>query len=447
MAIEIYAVGGYGEVGKNMTAVKVGEEVVILDMGLHMPNYIKFTEDEREDIEAHNTEELRKAKAIPDDNMIKELRDKVIAIIPSHAHLDHCGAIPFLAQHYKAPIICTNFTAEVIKKVIKDGKIKMLNEIKSLSPNSHLQLTKNTKIEFIHVTHSTPQTTIVAIHTPEGIVVYANDFKLDNSPTLGKKTNYAALEKLAEKGVKLAIIDSLYANEERKTPSENIAKEMLKDVLLESSHEGKAIILTTFSSHIARLKSATEMGIKIGRKVIILGRSMSKYVFAAEDAGVAYLTKEAEVIKYKRKAINRLAQIEKEGKHKYLIIMTGHQGEKNAMLNRIATQEIPFKLTKEDHIIFSCNVIPTPINIKQRQELEKRLKTYGVRIFKDVHVSGHGSREDMRELIKILKPQHIIPAHSEKDRIESFTELSQEMDYKKGKNLHQVYTGDKLIID
>ena len=176
--IEICAVGGYNEIGKNMTAIKVDEEVIILDMGIHLEPYIQYTNDE--DLIDINPSELRKVGAIPNDKVIKEWRTKVKAIVPTHAHLDHVGAIMFMGNKYNAPILCTPFTAEVIKTISKDEKIVLENDIKVMNVNSFYQISKNIKIEFINMTHSIPQTVMVAVHTKYGTVLYANDFKFDN---------------------------------------------------------------------------------------------------------------------------------------------------------------------------------------------------------------------------------------------------------------------------
>ena len=446
MAIEIMAVGGFGEVGKNMTAVKIDDEVVIFDMGLHLPNYIKYTEEEEAELVKFSRKELINVKAVPDDNVINDWRDKVIAIIPSHAHLDHIGAVPYLASRYNAPIICTPFTIEVIKAILKDQRIKLENELKPLNANSKLRLSKNLTVEFVNITHSTPQTVVVALHTKYGAIVYCNDFKLDNTPTLGQKPNYEALKKLGDQKVKLAIVDSLYAWDHRKMPGEIIAKEMLKDVLLGIDNKGKGIIVTTFSSHIARIKSIIEFARQLNRKVVILGRSLAKYCSAAENAQIVFFSKEAEIIGFGKHVKKRLSKIEKEGRDKYLIVTTGHQGEPKSILSRISRGEIEYSLSSDDHIIFSCNVIPTEVNIDHRKKLEESLKSFGVRLFKGIHVSGHGAREDMRDLINLIKPEHVIPAHSEKEVIAHFIELGKEMGYKDGKNMHTLLTGLRLKI-
>lgn len=447
MAIEIKAVGGYAEVGKNMTAVKVDDEVVIIDMGLHLPNYIRITEEEGETVVKLKASDLIKAKAIPDDEIIKDWKGMVKAIVPTHAHLDHVGAIPYLAAKYKAPVICTPFTAAVLRAICKDEKIKLPNQIKPLSPNSKIKVSDKITVELIHVTHSTPQASIVALHTPYGAVVYAADFKLDNTPTLGAKPNYAALESLGNKGVAVAIINSLYAAYDGKCPSENVAREMLREVMLDVDSRGKAIIATTFSSHIARLKAICAFGKKLNRKIVFLGRSLAKYIDAAAEADIAHLEKEGDVCRFARQISKKLKQIQKEGPDKYLLVATGHQGEPKATLSKMANGIYPFMFEDEDEVIFSCNVIPTPINKAYRAILEDALKGKGVRIFKGAHVSGHGRKEDIRYLIKLLKPQHITPVHSEKPAMDAFTELGVAMGYKEGKTAHQLLNSHSLNIE
>jgi len=442
--IEICAVGGYNEIGKNMTAIKIDDEVIILDMGIHLEPYIQYTEDE--DLVDISTSELRKVGAIPNDKIIKEWRSKVKAIIPTHAHLDHVGAIMFMGNKYHAPILCTPFTAEVINTISKDEKIVIENDIKVMNVNSFYQISDNIRIEFINMTHSIPQTVMVAVHTKYGIIIYANDFKFDNHPLIGRKPNYERLEQLGNEGVLALICDSTRAHKAMKTPSEIVAKEMLRDVMIGTNSEGKALIVTTFSSHLARLKSIIEFGKKLNRKIVLLGRSLAKYVQAGENIGIIDFSKDVEIVKYGSKIKKKLNQMTKKGKEKYLFVVTGHQGEPKATLSKMVRKEIPFHFDSEDHVIFSCTVIPSDINIKNREILENQLKSKHVRIFKDIHQSGHASREDLRDLINMTMPKHIIPAHGEPIMKDALISLAEEKGYKKGKTAHLIKNGDRLNI-
>jgi ribonuclease J len=220
---------------------------------------------------------------------------------------------------------------------------------------------------------------------------------------------------------------------------------MVRDVLTNVNHEGKAIVITTFSSHLARLKSIIEFGKKLNRKIIFAGRSLSKYVDAGHETGIIDFRKDIQLIKYKTQIKKKFRKIEKN-KDKFLIVCTGHQGEKQAVLSKIVDKVIPFKLENGDHVIFSCAVIPAEVNRKNRNDLEKKLMARGVRIFRDIHVSGHASREDHRELIDMVRPKHIIPAHGDAKITTPLIELAKTIGYKKGKTVHQMKDGKRIKL-
>lgn len=434
--MEIYTVGGFSEVGKNMTVLDFGEDAIIIDAGLYLPPIVEL--EEREGIMTEKR--LRAIGAIPDDTILDslEIRKKVRAILISHAHLDHVGAVPYMAGRYNAEIIASPFTSEVLKTLIEDEHINFKNQIKTIQPNSSYIIKgkmQDYQVDFLNITHSTPQTSLIAIHTKEGIVLYANDFKFDNSPQLGQKPNYDAIKKLAKEGVKALIVESLYAAEERKTPSEKVAKALLEDVMLTIENKNSGMLVTTFSSHIARLKSIVEFGKKLGRKIVFLGRSLQKYVSAAIICNICPFQKEIYLISYRRKVESILKKINQE-RDKYLIVCTGHQGEPGSVLDRISRHETPLKLSRNDNVIFSSRVIPVEVNIANRAQLDKRLKQKGVRIFSDAHVSGHASREDLRDFITMVSPEHIIPAHGDLSKLSALAELANELGYKLGKTCH-----------
>ncbi len=444
MGVEVCAVGGYGEVGRNMTAVKVDDKVVIFDMGLHMPNYIKLTEEEMGELVRIDEPILKKAMAVPQDSSIKDWRSQVVAIVVSHAHLDHVGATPYLASKYNAPVYCTPFTAEVLKTMCKDEHIRLPNKIVSLHPNQRITLADDLVLEFCNITHSTPQTIIAVLHTKYGVIMYANDYKLDEHPILGKKPNYEHFKKLGEKGVLVLMQDCIYSAAARRTPSELVAKDMLDDVLMGVDNKGKAVIVTTFSSHIARLKEIADFGKKMGRRVIFAGRSISKYCWAAEAAGVTKF-EGVKILKYRRQIEHMLKEVQARGKDKYLLVMSGHQGEPKSALARIVRGELSFKFDQGDHIVFSCTVIPADINRKNRADLDDQLKKLGVRLFTDIHVSGHSSREDIREFLMMTRPKHVIPAHGDPGMMDAFVSLAKELNYT-DKNIHAIVEGQRVKI-
>jgi len=443
--IQITAVGGYKEVGKNCTAIDIDGTVILCDLGLHLENYIKYTENEEEDLMKISGKTLMKVGAVPDISKIEHLKKNVKAIVSTHAHLDHIGAIPYLSNKFDADILATPFACAVLKAILKDEDIHLKNDIKVLNVNSVYQLTKDIKIEFVNMTHSTPQTVMIAIHTKYGTIIYANDFKLDSNPTLGKKANIERLREIGKGNVIALICDSLYAQDSRKTPSESVAKEMLKDVLLGTDSKDKLIVATTFASHLARLKSIVDIGQKLNRKIIFLGRSLAKYVQAGEDIKIIKFSDKVEIVKYGKKVKNRLKQIKDKERKNYMLVVTGHQGEPKAVLSKIANNLIEFELKPEDHVIFSCKTIPSPTNIENRAFLEKRLREKGIRIFKDIHVSGHAGREDLRDLLNILKPQNIFPAHGDEDMMKGMEDLALEMGYNK-ENIHLMHNGSKVVI-
>jgi len=440
--IEIRAVGGYNEIGKNMTAIRINGDVVIIDMGLHLEHYIAYTQDE--DIVKLSAAELTKVGAVPNLSTIKDWIDDVRVIVPTHAHLDHVGALPFLANNFKAPILCTPFTAEVLQTILRDEKIKINNPIKSMNSNATYQISENLSVEFINMTHSVPQTVMVALHTPQGIILYANDFKFDSYPTLGKKPNFNRLKEIGSNCLAL-IVDCTNATEAIKTPSEQVAKDMLKDVLIGTESEGKAIVVTTFSSHLARLKSIVEFGKQLNRKIIFLGRSLHKYTVAGEKVGIINFTKDVEIAK-RGKHMRRLLDEVQKKPGKYLVVVTGHQGEPRSVLSRMASGELPFDFKFGDHIVFSCTVIPTKTSIDNRIALEKSLSGKGLRIFKEIHVSGHAAREDLRDLLTMVKPKHILPAHGDSTMTAALAKLAVELGYKRGKEIHIMRDGQKTIL-
>lgn len=445
--MNIHTIGGYNEVGKNMTALEIDEDIILFDAGLYLPAIVGVAEQEKIPTERG----MRALEALPDDLYLdrNDLRKKVIALVVSHAHLDHVGAVQYVAHRYNAPVIGTPFTIEVLKTLVEDNQHQTFKtKTIRVRPNDFISVKgkKNTyKIELVNITHSTIQCAMVAVHTPYGIVIYANDYKFDNAPIMGDPPNYRRLKELSKIGIKALIVDCLYAADDRKTPSEKIARGLLEDVFFTSDNRKAGMVITTFSSHIARLKSITEFGRRLNREVIFLGRSLNKYVGAATVVGKAPFRSDIHLMAY-RKQIDRMLRKIGKNKEKYLIVCTGHQGEPGSILDRISRHELPYPLAANDHIIFSSKTIPTPINELNRAQLEKRLKKYKVRIFDNIHVSGHGGREDLRDLIRLTNPEHVIPSHGDYPKLKAGLDLAVEMGYKKGVNVHIMANGQRLAL-
>ena len=444
--VDIYSVGGFSEVGKNMTVVDMGEDAVIFDAGLFLPPIVELEEQEK----YHTEKMLRMIKAIPSDHLLdsKNIRQKVRAIIPSHAHLDHLGALPYLGYRYNAEIIGTPFSIEILKREYEDENSPYKNKLVTVQPNSSYTIkgkNRDYKVDFVNITHSTLQTSMVALHTPEGIVLYSNDFKFDNNPILGKEPNYDLLKKLAKEGVKAMIVDSLYSKDERKTASEKIARGLLEDTMLTTQNDKSAIVVTTFSSHIARLKSIVDFSQRLGRIPLFVGRSLNKYVSSATNVKLCPFAKDIQLASYKKQLEKKLKEAN-NNRTKYVVVCTGHQGEPGSILDRMSQGKLPFQLNYEDHLIFSSSIIPTPVNFKNRAVMDEKFKKRGVRIFNNVHVSGHAGREDLRDFVNMMNAEHVIPAHGEKEKLLPMVELCNELGYKTGKDVHLMEDGEHLHL-
>lgn len=385
--INLYTIGGYSEVGKNMSCIEINNDAFIFDAGLFLPPIVELEDQKKE---GYNEKKLKEIDALPNDSVINNIRDKIRAIFVSHAHLDHVGALPYMANHYNAEIAATPYTIEVLKSLLSDQNLRITNRLRAVTPNSRFFIKGNSgkeyEIEFLNITHSILQAALIVLHTENGAIIYANDFKFDNTPILGKKPNYNRLKEIAREGVLALIVDSLYADTERKTPSEKIARGLLEDVLLTTANENACITVTTFSSHLARLKSIVDCGKQLGREILFMGRSLQRYVSAASRLKLVPFMQDIKLISYRTQVERALKKVTKQ-RTKYMIVCTGHQGEPGSILDRLARNLLPFKFLSRDHVIFSSSIIPSPINIANRKQLEKRLKEKGVRIFTDVHVS------------------------------------------------------------
>jgi len=444
MEIEIIAVGGYDEVGRNMTAVRCGKEIVIFDMGLRL-DQLMLHEDAEVD-EMHSLD-LIKIKAIPDDTVLQKVEGTVKAIVCSHGHLDHIGAIPKLAHRYNCPIIATPYATELIRQQISgERKFDAKNKLFALSAGQRYTLSQNLVLEFVRTQHSIIDTVTPVLHTPHGAIVYACDFKFDRTPVIGLPPDFARFRQLGKEGVLALIVESTYIHRPGRCPSERIARDLVRDVITSFEDDKSAIIVSTFSSHISRVKTIAECAHEIGRKPVFLGRSMQKYSTTAEQ--MKYVTfPETSSVYGDRKTVDRVMRMMmKDGKEKYLPIVTGHQGEPGSILTRLALGDTPYQLNKGDKVLFSANVIPNPMNYGQRYVIEQYLKKAGARVFEDLHVSGHAYREDHFEFIEMLQPEHIIPAHADMKMTAGYADFAVDLGYESNRNIHLMRNGQRLRI-
>jgi len=442
--IGIIAVGGYNEMGRNMTALHVGKDIVIFDMGLRL-DQVQIHEDV--EIERMHSLDLIKMGMIPDDTVLKGVDGTVRAIVCTHGHLDHIGAISKLAHRYRAPIIATPYTIGLIQQLIKaERKFNAENELVPMNAGETKEISSNLSIEFIRVQHSTIDCVFIALHTPRGALLYANDFKMDRTPTMGEPPDIQRLKQLGKEGVFLMITESTNAGIAGKTPSERIAKDMLHDVLVGTEETESGIIVTTFSSHIARINAILEIAKKMDRIPVLMGRSMDKYVKLAKRMGYIKFPDNLRVYGTRKTVDKAFARIASEGKEKYLPIVTGHQGEPGAVLERISMDGTDYRIETGDKVIFSANVIPTPSTRANRYALETKLRMRGARIYDGVHVSGHAGKEDHWELLRTINPEHVIPAHGNLVMHSSYIEMAEDTGYVLGNTVHLLRNGEELIL-
>ncbi|WP_456474017.1 RNase J family beta-CASP ribonuclease [Candidatus Pyrohabitans sp.] len=434
--MEIVAVGGYEEVGRNMTVIRQGGDAIVIDMGIRLDRVLIH---EDTDISRLPPEELASRGIIPS---VSDDYGEVKAIVLTHGHLDHIGAVSILAKKFPmAPIIGTPYTIELVKRELR-GRRK--NSLYVLEAGEMLQVAPKLSIEFVRITHSIPDTVFLVVHTPEGSVAYFNDFKLDDTPVIGEKPDYQRIRELGKEGLKALIIETTRVANDGRTPSELVARTLVEDTLIKSNPE-HGLIVTTFSSHIARIKSILDMAEKLGREPLLLGRSMEKYVTIAERKGIISLPKGTHVYGG-RDAIKRALKRAAKDKKRYLLIITGHQGEQDALLTRITNQKLDFRIEAGDEVVFSAGIIPNPINVAQRYSLETKLKMQGARLFKDLHVSGHASREDHYDLLKMLQPEKIIPTHGTLDMLAIYAELAETLGYAINREVFLLRNGQRMEV-
>ncbi|ELY72617.1 MULTISPECIES: RNase J family beta-CASP ribonuclease [Natrinema] len=447
MDIEIATIGGYEEVGRQMTAVRAGDDIVIFDMGL---NLSKVLIHDNIRTEGMHSLDLIDMGAIPDDRVMSDLEGDVKAIVPTHGHLDHIGAISKLAHRYDAPIVATPFTIELVKgELEEEGKFNTDNDLVKMEAGETMSIGDSgaVDLEFVNVTHSIVQAINPVLHTPEGAVVYGLDKRMDHTPVIGDPIDMERFREIGREGngVLCYIEDCTNANKKGRTPSETVAREHLRDALYSMEDYDGGIVATTFSSHIARVKSLIEFARDIGREPILLGRSMETYSGTAKRIGIDFPS-DVEMVGYRQSIEQTFERIMNEGKENFLPVVTGHQGEPRATLTRMGRGETPYQLEDGDKVVFSARVIPEPTNEGQRYQAEKLLRMQGARIYDDIHVSGHLCQEGHYEMLDALQPEHIIPAHQDMSGFSGYVELASNRGYTLGRDLHVTSNGNVIEL-
>jgi ribonuclease J len=444
MEIELATVGGYEEVGRQMTAVRAGDDVVIFDMGLNLSKVLIHDDVQTERM---HSLDLIDMDAIPDDRVMSDFDGDVKAIVPTHGHLDHIGAIPKLAHRYDAPIVATPFTLALVEDQIDDeGKFSVGNDRVEMEAGETMRIGEGVDMEFVNVTHSTIDAINPVLHTPEGAIVYGLDKRMDHTPVIGDPIDMERFREIGREGVLCYIEDCTNANRKGRTPSEAVARSELQDLMLSLEDYEGGIVATTFASHIARVTSLVEFADDIGRQPVLMGRSMEKYSGTAERIGAVEFPSDLGMYGHRQSVDRTFERIMNEGKENYLPIVTGHQGEPRAMLTRMGRGETPYELDEGDKVIFSAGVIPEPTNEGQRYQSETLLGMQGARVYDDVHVSGHLSREGHYEMLDTLRPEHVVPAHQDMAGFSGYVDLATSQGYTLGDDLHVTSNGNTIQL-
>lgn len=415
---KVFALGGLGEVGKNMYVFMHNDEIIIVDAG------VMFPEDELLGIDY----------VLADHTFLKQNEKKIKALIITHGHEDHIGGIPFLINEVNIPIIyAPNIACELIKKKLADRSLGYKN-LKPYNEDTIIK-TKYFKIEFFTTTHSIPDSFGMAITTPNGVVVETGDFKFDLTP-IGPMANLQKMAKFGSEGVTLLMSDSTNALNPGFSKSESTVDEALGEIFAKSTGR---IIVATFASNIYRLTHIIETCKKNNRKIATFGRSMRNNIEIAlecgyiKDDGIFITSEEA----------NKLPS------HEVCLLCTGSQGEPLAALSRIANgTDKHIKLQPNDIIVFSSS--PIPGNAMSINRVINKLYLKGTKVYtntelSEIHTSGHAKQEDLKLLLRIIKPKYFMPMHGEYRMLKAHADLGVLCDIPK-ENTFVLKNGDVLSL-
>ena len=402
--LKIRFLGGVGEIGKNMTALEYGKDIIIIDAGLTFPSENMPGVD----------------LVIPDVAYLAQNKSKIRGIVITHGHEDHIGGLPYILQDISAPVFGTKLTLTLIENKLKERKINdaVLNCIK---PNSVVKL-GCFSVEFINVNHSIAGAVALSITTPVGVVFHSGDFKIDYTPVSGEVIDLTRISEIGKKGVLLLMAESTNVEREGFTMSESVVKETLEHVF--SDNASRRLIIATFASNVHRLQQILDLAKKYKRKVAFSGRSMINIAEAAEKIGELKIPD------------NLIVDVEKTGSFKdgqIVIVSTGTQGEPMSALTRMASGEFnKVKIGNNDTVVISASVIPG--NEKMIYGVINNLYRLGAEVIYEslepIHVSGHALKGELRTLHALVKPKFFIPVHGEYRHLKKHAGLAEEMGMK-----------------
>ena len=416
----VFALGGLGEVGKNMYVIEHKDEIIIIDAG------VMFPEDDLLGIDY----------VIQDVTYLKQNEDKIKALVITHGHEDHIGGITFLLQSVKIPVIyAPQIAHDLIQKKLVEKN--MPTDILQVYDKDTVLKYKNLEIKFITTTHSIPDSFAIVVRTPNGVIVHTGDFKFDLTP-IGPMADIHKMARLGDEGVKLLLGESTNSLTPGFSASESVVDEALGDVFVKE--QTSRIILATFASNIYRIKHIVETCRDNNRKIIKFGRSMENAIDIALRNG---LIKDATIFIEPSEAKNYK-------KNEICILCTGSQGEPLAALSRIAAgTHKQVKLMPDDVIIFSSN--PIPGNRASVNHVINKLYLQGVKVYtndtnESLHTSGHAKAGELQWMLRLIKPQYFMPIHGEYRMLKQHTELAQECGMPKD-HTFVCENGDVIIMD
>ena len=402
--LKIIPLGGLGEIGKNMTAIEFGTDIIVVDCGLGFPDEDMYGID----------------IVIPDISYLKANAEKVRGIVITHGHEDHIGAVPYVIHDLNVPIYATPLTAALIELKLEEHDLLYNTQIFTKKVGSSFRLGAFT-IEFINVNHSIPDAVALAIGTPIGTVIHTGDFKIDVTPIQGSMMDIARLGQLGNDGVLALLSDSTNVEKPGYSASERKVGASFNKLFMGCD---KRIIITTFASNVHRLQQIIDVAAKYGRKVAITGRSMENVLHVASVLGY---------VKIPENVMVDLEKVNSLPREKTVIISTGSQGEAMSALYRMAFSEHKqIKVDAGDRVIISASAIPG--NETMISRVIDELFHKGAEVIydrnTDLHVSGHASQEEQKMVLALTKPKYFIPVHGEYRMLVKHAELGRLMGVK-----------------
>lgn len=417
-SLKLSFLGGVGEVGKNMLAVEYGNDIIIVDAGVAFPS------DDMPGVDL----------LIPDFTYVQANKHRIKAVILTHGHEDHIGAMPYLMAEINAPIYASKLTAALLENKFREHKNRC--KINVVKPKQTIKAGVFS-VEFVKVTHSITGSFALAITTPAGTWFHTGDFKLDFTPVDEEPMDLVRLAEISKKGVLLLTADSTNAERGGFSMSEKKVGATL-DALF-AQNKKKRIIIATFASNIHRIQQILDTCARYGRKVLFSGRSMLNNCETASKIGE---------LKYNKENIADVSKVDKYDDDKMCIICTGSQGEPGSALSRMAAGEFPkIEITNNDYVIFSASAIPgneTEINTVINN-LYKKGASVVYESLAEVHVSGHAYQEELKIIHSMLKPKYFIPVHGEYRHLMAHANLAMEMGMNK-RNIVIPDLGESITI-